>query len=60
MDAIFFDANGDGYQDLYVVSGGNESTGIITLLLDDSLYINDGKGNFVQKIEFIVPAILSK
>jgi len=45
VDAVFFDANGDGFPDLYVVSGGNEYTGNAKALLDH-LYINDGKGNY--------------
>ena len=47
VDALFFDANGDQYPDLYVASGGNEYTGNHPALID-RLYINDGKGNFTK------------
>ena len=49
MDAVFFDANGDHYPDLYVVSGGNEYTGNAPEL-NDRLYINDGKGHFTKSV----------
>lgn len=45
IGAIFFDANGDGYPDLLVVSGGNEFWGEQDALRP-RLYLNDGHGNF--------------
>lgn len=46
-DAVAFDANGDGYLDLYVASGGVHSSNIGDTEFLDRLYLNDGKGNFV-------------
>ena len=44
--ATFFDSDGDGDQDLYVVSGGNQASGR-DFFIRDRLYLNNGEGNFV-------------
>jgi len=55
-DATFFDADGDGDLDLYVLSGGYEFAEQFAPLLQDRLYLNDGKGRF-KRATAALPAL---
>ncbi|MDQ6871515.1 MAG: VCBS repeat-containing protein [Gemmatimonadota bacterium] len=57
--AVFFDANGDGLPDLYVVSGGYQLAPS-SPLLQDRLYINKGRGRFAADPQALPPMLTSK
>lgn len=59
-DAIFFDADNDGDQDLYVASGGFHELMPNDSKLQDRLYLNDGKGNFIRQPKALPELLSSK
>jgi hypothetical protein len=54
VTAHFFEANGDGYPDLIVGSGGVEFLDFAGNY-SDRLYLNDGKGKFKKSAQFFSP-----
>ncbi|WP_202928108.1 VCBS repeat-containing protein [Cyclobacterium salsum] len=55
VGALFFDANGDGLPDLYVVCGGNELRAGDEFY-QDKFYLNKGDGVF-EKVESALPIL---
>ena len=57
VDAAFFDAEGDGDLDLYLVRGGSEEfTG--SPILADRLLLNDGQGHFEHSPPGSIPLLM--
>ena len=57
MGSAMFDADGDGDLDLYVVTGSNEYQ-FDSPVMQDQLYINDGKGNFTNETVNRLPRMI--
>jgi len=58
LGSMIFDADADGDNDIYMVSGGNEFE-YNSEMLQDRLYINDGSGNFSKSTTALPQMITS-
>ena len=58
MGILIFDADSDGDNDIYMVSGGNEFD-YNSINLQDRFYINNGQGNFTKSSTALPPMITS-
>ncbi len=56
LGAVFFDVDGDGDLDLYLVSGSNEFTAGHPAL-HDRLYLNAGQGQFTRADRTVFPSV---
>ena len=52
VDAVFFDANGDNVDDLYVVNGSNQFAAASSALLD-RLYLSDGRCGYYRSEQLL-------
>ena len=59
-DALFFDADGDGDLDLYIVSGGYNDYNARDPALQDRLYLNSGNGSFSRSVNSLPDMLVSK
>lgn len=59
IDAAFFDANGDGFPDLYIARGGYGEFQQKDQKFQDRIYINDGEGNFQMNESRLPPMLTS-
>ena len=58
VGSVFFDVDGDGDKDLYIVSGGSELP-LGSEQLMDRLYLNDGHGKFTKAHDHALPKAFS-
>ncbi len=59
-DVCIFDANGDQLPDIYIASGGYHEYAAQDALLNDRIYINDGKGKYEYHADALPAMPVSK